>query len=165
MAAAVADYRPAAARRGKIQRGRGPMTLELVPNPDIVAAIARGRTPGQVVVGFALETGPGIERARQKLRAKGLDLVVLNSPRAGLGGETNKVTLVEEGSTRALSTLPKREVAEAILDRALEVMKRGRRSAGRRTRPTRRAAASPAGTGLRNRKPARPAGRGRGARA
>lgn len=121
MAAAVADYRPARVAAQKMKRGPGPRSIELVPNADILAGIAARRRPGQVLVGFALETTRGLAHARAKLRGKGLDLIVLNSPRAGIGGETNKVTLVEPGRTRALPVLSKREVAEHIVDRAQEL--------------------------------------------
>jgi phosphopantothenoylcysteine decarboxylase/phosphopantothenate--cysteine ligase len=121
MAAAVADYRPAHASAQKMKRGEGTLRLELLPNPDILAGLAARRRPGQTFVGFALETARGLVNARAKLREKGLDLVVLNSPRAGIGGETNRVTLVEPGRARALPLLPKREVAEQVLERALEL--------------------------------------------
>jgi phosphopantothenoylcysteine decarboxylase/phosphopantothenate--cysteine ligase len=121
MAAAVADYRPARAPTGKIKRGKGAMTLELEPNPDILARATSARRRGQVYVGFALETSKGLERARVKLKEKGLDLIVLNSPSAGLGTDTNQVTLVEARNQRRLPEMPKREVAEHILDRALEL--------------------------------------------
>ena len=121
MAAAVADYRPKRVARDKLKRGAAPLTLELEPNPDIVAGLAARRRPGQVFVGFALETSRGVERARAKLAAKGLDLVALNSPRAGIGGETNVVTLVEARAARRLPELTKREVADVILDRVLEL--------------------------------------------
>jgi len=72
-------------------------------------------------VGFALETSRGLERARAKLTAKGLDLIALNAPAKGIGGETNVVTLVEARTARKLPEQSKREVAEAILDRVLEL--------------------------------------------
>jgi phosphopantothenoylcysteine decarboxylase/phosphopantothenate--cysteine ligase len=121
MAAAVADYRPARKAADKMKRGAGTLTLDLVPNPDILAGLAAGRRPGQTYVGFALETSRGVTHARAKLRAKKLDLIVLNSPRQGIGGDTNQVTLVEPARTRKLPVLPKREVAEHILERALEL--------------------------------------------
>jgi phosphopantothenoylcysteine decarboxylase / phosphopantothenate---cysteine ligase len=121
MAAAVADYRPAKAAAQKLKRGATAVSIELIPNPDILAALAARRKPGQTFVGFALETTRGLANARAKLRAKGLDLVVLNSPRAGIGGETNRVTLVEPGRVRALPVLPKREVAEHVMERAIEL--------------------------------------------
>jgi phosphopantothenoylcysteine decarboxylase/phosphopantothenate--cysteine ligase len=121
MAAAVADYRPARAQARKIKRSVGNMVVELVPNPDILAGVGAKRRPGQVLVGFALETSDGLRRARRKLLAKGLDLVVLNTPRDGLGGETNRVTLVERARHRRLPVLSKREVAEHVLERTHEL--------------------------------------------
>jgi phosphopantothenoylcysteine decarboxylase/phosphopantothenate--cysteine ligase len=133
MAAAVADYRPRRAASEKLKRGRALLTLTLEPTPDILAGLARARKRGQVFVGFALETSRGVEHARAKRAAKGLDLVALNSPAEGIGGETNVVTLVGERTTRRLPKLSKREVAEAILDRVIELRAaRGRR--GRRAR-------------------------------
>jgi len=132
MAAAVADYRAARVARDKLKRGSGALTLELAPNPDIVARAAARRRPGQVFVGFALETTQGLKHAREKLAAKGLDLVVLNDPRDAIGRETNRVTLVERAAARRLPALPKREVAERVLDRAAELRlaRRAPRKAG-----------------------------------
>ena len=131
MAAAVADYRPAHAAPEKLKRGPGRLALELAPNPDIVARAAARRRPGQVYVGFALETSQGLKRARAKLAAKGLDLVVLNAPRESIGRDTNRVTLVEPRVNRRLPVLPKREVAERVLDRALALRAGRRPRAGR----------------------------------
>jgi phosphopantothenoylcysteine decarboxylase/phosphopantothenate--cysteine ligase len=133
MAAAVADYRPARRLAAKLKRGTGPLTLALEPNPDILAGLGKRRRAGQVLVGFALETSNGLARARRKLEEKGLDLVVLNHPKDGLGGDTNRVVLVERAGRRALPILSKREVAEAVLDRALE-LGRARAARSRRTR-------------------------------
>ena len=72
-------------------------------------------------MGFALETGGGAGRARRKLAAKGVDLMVLNTPEAGLGGDTNRATLVERRRTRALPTMTKHDVADAIFERVLEL--------------------------------------------
>ena len=140
MAAAVADYRPARNAKDKMKRGAGTLTLDLVPNPDILAGLAARRRPGQTFVGFALETSKGIANAREKLRAKKLDLIVLNSPSQGIGGDTNQVTLVEPSRAKALAVLPKREVAEQVLERALELraVRKARRPA--RTPRIRRAA-------------------------
>ena len=121
MAAAVADYRPTRAHAAKIKRGSGSLTLALEPNPDILAGLGARRRRGQVLVGFALETSSGVARARRKLIEKSVDVVVLNHPKDGLGGDTNRVTLVEAKRQRALPRLSKREVAEAVLDRALEL--------------------------------------------
>jgi phosphopantothenoylcysteine decarboxylase/phosphopantothenate--cysteine ligase len=129
MAAAVADYRVKRSSPEKIKRSRRALTLDLVPTEDILGKLGRKRRRGQTLVGFALETSRGLARARAKLEEKGLDLVVLNSPAAGIGGETNQVTLIESKSHSKLPLLTKREVAERILDRALEL--RRRRSGGR----------------------------------
>ena len=83
-------------------RGAGPLTIELAPNPDILRTLGAARRPGQVLVGFALETNDGIANARAKLRDKGVDLIVLNSPADGIGGDTNRATLVGAASARAL---------------------------------------------------------------
>ena len=96
MAAAVADYRPRRRRRHEAARG-GDWSLELVPTTDILAAIGAARRPGQVLVGFAAETGDGLERARAKRERKGVDLIVLNDvARADIGFEVdeNEVALV-----------------------------------------------------------------------
>jgi len=121
MAAAVADYRPAKARSSKLESGARGLSLELTPNPDILAGLGAKRRSSQVLVGFALETSDGLARARRKLAAKGVDLIVLNHPKEGLGGETNRVTLVEAKRQKALPRQSKREVAEAVLDRVLEL--------------------------------------------
>lgn len=118
-AAAVADYRPAKARSEKIKRGAEAMTLTLEPNPDVLATAAAKRRTGQTFVGFALETHRGLANARAKLAKKGLDLVVLNAPEQGIGGDSNVVTLVERRGAKKLPKMSKREVAEAVLDRLL----------------------------------------------
>jgi phosphopantothenoylcysteine decarboxylase/phosphopantothenate--cysteine ligase len=132
MAAAVADYRPARASKEKMKRGAGALSVKLEPNPDILATVAAARRPGQTFVGFALETSRGVANARAKLEAKGLDLVVLNSPEAGIGGDSNQISLVEAAAARRLPVMSKREAAEAILDRVLALRGKGRKSRGAR---------------------------------
>ena len=146
-AAAVADYRPAKARGEKIKRGEGPMSVALEPNPDVLASAAAKRRGGQTFVGFALETSRGLANARAKLAKKGLDLVVLNAPAQGIGGDTNVVTLVERHGARRLARMSKREVAEAVLDRILQMR-------GSRSRATGGKARKPTAIGSRARKPA-----------
>jgi phosphopantothenoylcysteine decarboxylase/phosphopantothenate--cysteine ligase len=121
MAAAVADYRPARASSQKLKRDAGPLTLTLEPNPDILAGLGAAKPKGQLVVGFALETENGVENARRKLAAKNADLIVLNSPESGIGGDTNQVVLVEARSVLELPESSKRDVAERILDRVAEL--------------------------------------------
>ncbi len=133
MAAAVADFRPTGPADRKLERG-GSLTLELEPTPDLlaeVARIARGLdtdgartrrplTPEPYLVGFAAETG-SLDRAEDKLRRKGVDLLVANDVAeagSGFGTDTNRVAiLAANGSRDELPLLTKRAVADAILDR------------------------------------------------
>ena len=133
MAAAVADFRPRSESPTKLARADG-LTLDLVPTTDILAGIARrarghdpdgtparaALDPRPVLVGFAAETG-SLGRAADKLVRKGVDLLVANDVAeagSGFGTETNRVTfLSQDGTTEALPLLPKREVADRILDR------------------------------------------------
>ena len=121
MAAAVADYRPAKLSTEKMKREAQTLNIPLVANPDILAGLGGVKRKGQTLVGFALETQNGVANARKKLESKNADLIVLNSPEAGIGGGTNSVTLVEARSTVELPTASKREIAERILDRVLEL--------------------------------------------
>jgi len=118
MAAAPADFRPANAADKKRPRSNGRLTLDLEATPDILASLNRPKAC--VVVGFALETGDGLARAREKLQTKRLDFVVLNDalePGAGFEVTTNKVTIVSKGGEPVvLPLLPKRDVADRILD-------------------------------------------------
>ena len=128
MAAAVADYRPAQAAREKLKRGPTALTLTLEPTRDILAGLGARKRSGQVVIGFALETSQGLARARRKRIEKGADLMVLNAPADGLGQETNRVTLIEERVEQKLPLMPKREVAERLLDRAIALRARAART-------------------------------------
>lgn len=120
MAAAVGDFRAAEAPGGKIRRENGEVQVTLSSTPDILAGLARQRRTDQVLVGFALETENEVEAGRRKLEKKGVDLIVLNNPSdagAAIGGDTNVVTLIEKGkASRKLPVLPKREVAQRVLD-------------------------------------------------
>ena len=96
MAAAVADYRPAAVANEKIKKKGNEMTIRLVKNPDIAAALGKMKKKHQKLIGFALETQNEATNARDKLKRKNLDFIVLNSLRdsgAGFGVDTNKVTI------------------------------------------------------------------------
>jgi len=118
-AAAVSDYRPAAASVSKIKKTDGAVTLALVRTPDILKGLGEAKG-GRVLVGFAAETEDLVANARKKLEAKNLDLVVANdvtAARAGFGGDTNAVVLLRRDGTRAdVPLASKREVAERILD-------------------------------------------------
>jgi phosphopantothenoylcysteine decarboxylase/phosphopantothenate--cysteine ligase len=117
MAAAVADYRPAKQEPQKIKKG-GTLQLELVRNPDILADVGAKRVElPSVLVGFALETESLEQSARDKLERKAADLIVANEASAGLGGDTNRATLVDAGSATALPEMSKLALADQILDR------------------------------------------------
>lgn len=128
LCAAVADYRPASAAKEKIKReSTGEMTLHLVPNKDIAAALGERKKKGQVTVGFALETEDGIAHAQEKLTRKNLDFIVLNSLEdegAGFGYDTNKVTILDRAGLIAEYPLKsKAEVAEDIVDELVKRLK------------------------------------------
>ena len=118
MAAAVADYRPAAKSDHKIKKTDGPVTLELARNPDILAELgARRRERRPILVGFAVETRDLEAYARKKLEEKRCDLVVANHASAGFGGDRNEAVLVDPSSADALPPMDKRDLADRVLDR------------------------------------------------
>ena len=130
MTAAVADFRPAQVVDSKIKKapGRSPDPIELIENPDILAELVRERArAGQVIVGFAAETGDDdgdvLTHGRAKARRKGADLLVINdvSQGRGFGAETNDVTIVDSrGEVRRSATGSKLEVANVVLDAVLQ---------------------------------------------
>lgn len=119
MCAAVADYKPATCSRQKMKRSADDLTLQLVPNRDIAAALGKIKRKGQCLVGFALETNDEATNAQGKLEKKNLDFVVLNSlqnPGAGFRHDTNQVTIIERnGQTTDYPCKPKSEVADDIV--------------------------------------------------
>ncbi|MGA9061243.1 MAG: bifunctional phosphopantothenoylcysteine decarboxylase/phosphopantothenate--cysteine ligase CoaBC [Terracidiphilus sp.] len=120
-AAAVADYRPVEVSRQKLKR-TGPLTLELAPTEDILAEVVRRRRPGQLIVGFAAETENRIENGRAKLLAKGADAIVVNDVAAegvGIDADTNAATFLTSATAVELPQMPKRELADRILDEIL----------------------------------------------
>jgi phosphopantothenoylcysteine decarboxylase/phosphopantothenate--cysteine ligase len=131
MAAAPADFRPAAEAPGKIKklRGRGAPKVELEETEDILTSTISKRKKKSVIVGFALETSDGIRNAQEKLKAKALDLVVLNhanEPGSGFAVDTNRVTVISRGGKQEeLELMSKVDLAEILLDR-IEVELNGR---------------------------------------
>ena len=122
MAAAVADWRAAERAAQKVPKAGETQRLELVRTPDILATL--GRDKGRrVVVGFAMETDQGVARAQEKARRKQVDFICLNYPTregTGFGGDANEITIVtQDGDSERLGPAPKRDLADAILDRAL----------------------------------------------
>ncbi len=126
-AAAVSDYRPRESSGQKKKKGEEDETLQLTRTPDILAGVGKrhaGRSGAPVIVGFAAETEGLLENAKKKLQAKKCDLVVANKvgrPGAGFSGDRNRVVLVGPGE-RANVEGTKEEVAEAILDWAVELL-------------------------------------------
>ncbi len=125
MAAAVADYRPGEVHAAKMKR-TGATTLELVPNPDILAGIGGRREGGKpVLVGFALETVSGdalICAARDKLNKKRVDLIVANSASDAFDGDDNRIVLVSRDDSEELPRASKRVLADQLLDRLLPLL-------------------------------------------
>ena len=121
MAAAPADFKPVTVADSKIKKANRPDALAIESTPDILKSTRNARRPGSVIVGFALETDDVMAHAAEKLRAKELDLIVVNDarePGAGFGGDTNRVTLLAPNAEPvALPLMTKAEVADAILDR------------------------------------------------
>lgn len=121
MTAAVADYRAAEQAPEKQAKVAGDVTVHLTPNPDILAEL--GREKGErLLVGFAMETHAGVERAAAKAARKNADFILLNYPTregTGFGGDDNEVTLVRpDGTHEAWARTSKREVARRLLDEA-----------------------------------------------
>ena len=130
MAAAVADYTPAAPATEKVAKSDGPIVLSLERTPDILAEL--GRLPSRsaagvpMLVGFAAETADAVARARDKRARKGIDLIVANDVSRGDAGfdvETNAVTLIDAESETAVPLQSKARVAAAILDRVEHLLR------------------------------------------
>jgi phosphopantothenoylcysteine decarboxylase / phosphopantothenate---cysteine ligase len=127
MAAAVADFRPASARAGKLKKldAGEAFELRLERTEDVLSALAAERRPGQTLVGFAAEAGDGaLAYGRDKLRRKGLDLVVVNDvSRAGIGFDSpdNEVWILSERDEQHVPVTSKAAVAAAVLEAALSL--------------------------------------------
>lgn len=121
MNAAVSDYRPKDIASGKRKKNGHGWTLELVENPDILKNLAARKTPDQFLIGFAAESGLDPVKIREKLHAKGVDLLVANDishPETGFGSTDNAVTILSpDGRVERVPLASKREIADSILDR------------------------------------------------
>jgi phosphopantothenoylcysteine decarboxylase/phosphopantothenate--cysteine ligase len=128
-AAAVGDWRPATEAPRKMKKSHGVRALELVENPDILATVAKAKI-GQrpfLVIGFAAETGDVVDYASKKLKSKGADWIVANdvAPEHGVfGGDRNTVHLITRAGVEDWPPLSKSEVAERLLLRAAEHLRR-----------------------------------------
>jgi len=127
MSAAVADYAPKKPAANKIKKNESAkgLTLELQPTSDILGGLGAKKN-GTVLVGFALETQDELKNAKDKLRKKNLDFIVLNSTRdegSAFGSDTNVVTIISKnGKTEKLLKMPKFDVAVEILNRAAKLL-------------------------------------------
>lgn len=142
MAAAVADFRPSRPAAQKIKKRRATMTnLPLEPTDDILKELADRRT-NQTLVGFAAETEDLLAHAQEKLHAKRVDLIVANdvsAPESGFGSDTNRVYLLDRAGGKVdVPLLSKRDVADRILTRILELGSESRRRSGPPRRTGRR---------------------------
>jgi phosphopantothenoylcysteine decarboxylase / phosphopantothenate---cysteine ligase len=120
MAAAVADFRPKRVAEGKFKKDQGVPEVVLEPTPDTLAELGRRRRPGQVLVGFAAETGDHLAGARRKLQAKHLDLVVLNHVEgadSAFGADDADAYLVDADTVEELPRTSKAAIAARLLDR------------------------------------------------
>jgi phosphopantothenoylcysteine decarboxylase/phosphopantothenate--cysteine ligase len=124
MAAAVSDYRPRTIAPEKMKKNASVFQMEFERTVDILATLGERKT-GALHIGFAVETENELDNAKDKLRRKRLDLIVLNNPRhagAGFGAETNRVTLVDRnGRVQELELMSKLAVAFKIFEQALSL--------------------------------------------
>ncbi len=129
MAAAVADYRPADPKISKIKREKDNVdSVVLTMNPDIAATLGRIKRPGQITVGFALETDDEHNNADRKLKAKNFDMIVMNSLKdigAGFQTDTNKISIhFADGRRLDYGLKPKTQVASDIIDNLVRLCKK-----------------------------------------
>jgi phosphopantothenoylcysteine decarboxylase/phosphopantothenate--cysteine ligase len=126
MSAAVADFRPVDPAGEKLKKTeRDDLVVTMEPTTDILSELSSGRGAGQLVVGFAAETGEkGLEYARGKLSRKGLDAVILNDvAQAGIGFDSpeNEVTIITADGERQFTRAGKPEIARAIMETVSEL--------------------------------------------
>ncbi|MCF8378309.1 MAG: bifunctional phosphopantothenoylcysteine decarboxylase/phosphopantothenate--cysteine ligase CoaBC [Bacteroidales bacterium] len=126
MAAAVADYTPTTASKIKIKKKEDSLSVKLKPTVDILKYLGENKSTQQVLVGFALETDNELENAKNKLKNKNLDLIVLNSLKdegAGFGHSTNKVTFIDKyGAVNEMELKQKYEVASDLADKLKNIL-------------------------------------------
>lgn len=125
-AAAVADYRVDRPSIGKLKRGKEPITLQLIPNPDIAAFVGSHKRASQVTVGFAAETSDLIENATAKLRGKNLDFIIANQIgglECAIGADTSNAHFIApDGSVENLPRINKEALAELLFDRVVTLL-------------------------------------------
>ncbi len=119
MAAAVSDFKAAETNNHKVKKEHASLTLELSRNPDILEWLGQNKNPGQILIGFAMETEHLRKHALSKLERKKLDWICANSLSeggAGFGSDTNKITLLGKQTEEAF-TGTKQQVANQILEK------------------------------------------------
>jgi phosphopantothenoylcysteine decarboxylase/phosphopantothenate--cysteine ligase len=125
MSAAVADFRPDRAEPRKLKKESGPPDLRLEPTTDILATLGK-RKEGQILIGFAAETGDFEAEGLRKLGEKNLDVIVVNEvgrPATGFGSDTNRATILSKGGEDApMRIWTKAELATAICDRLVALL-------------------------------------------
>jgi phosphopantothenoylcysteine decarboxylase / phosphopantothenate---cysteine ligase len=125
-AAAVADYRPVNVSSEKLKRAGSPITVDLSPTEDILAEVVSRRRPGQLIVGFAAETQNVMENGRAKLLKKGADAIVANDVAGkgiGIDADDNAATFLTSSTAIEMPAMPKRQLADRILDEILRLRK------------------------------------------
>jgi phosphopantothenoylcysteine decarboxylase/phosphopantothenate--cysteine ligase len=124
-AAAPLDFRPKIVASQKIKKSKANPTIDLEPTPDILHELG-GRKNGKVLVGFAAETEDLATNARSKLKAKNLDLIVVNpvgGPDSGFNSDTNQASIIDAaGVVQEIPLMSKAEMADAILDRVAALL-------------------------------------------
>lgn len=126
-AAAPADFAPMETAEQKIKKKAGEtLTMTFRQTVDVAAAVGKKKKPGQILIGFAAETDDVLENAQGKLKKKNLDMIVANdvtAPGAGFDVDTNIVTFVTREGMETLPCLPKSQVADELISRALKLRK------------------------------------------
>ncbi len=127
MSAAVADYTPAETFDNKLKKKSTPLTISLKPTKDILKELGNKKNENQILVGFALETNNEINNAKNKLKKKNLDFIVMNSLNdkgAGFNYDTNKITIIDKYNKIANFELKsKTDVAEDIINKIVEIIR------------------------------------------
>jgi phosphopantothenoylcysteine decarboxylase/phosphopantothenate--cysteine ligase len=130
MAAAVSDFVSTTIPQNKIKRKEKEVLLKLQPSVDILKEMGK-RKKKQIMVGFSLETEDEIKNSQRKLKEKNLDLIVVNNPNvpgAGFEVDTNQVIIIDKkGKVKKLPLLPKKEVAEKVLDKVSSLLRKTKR--------------------------------------
>jgi phosphopantothenoylcysteine decarboxylase/phosphopantothenate--cysteine ligase len=127
LSAAVADYKPVMSEKEKIKKNSKTLILRLKPTTDIAEVLGKMKRSSQVLAGFALETNNGISNAKDKLKRKNLDLIVLNSLKdkgAGFEHDTNQITIIDKyNNIDKFELKTKEEAARDILDKIISMLK------------------------------------------